>query len=206
MNQSYPVIRYTGLSAYVEAYARGAYAYPVFSLFGAKTSVQAIAAALVSRMAEVFLSDGKETREVSLTVGEYKIFTKSLPCGACHTVVINASALINHCALPYFFLFGRDGEEPLRSSYFWFLDRLAPIPLLPGWTDWLWQRGVEAGEIEPLEGYRLAAFECRVDLDLLKKDLARAVRKRQLKFACTEHRTILSPPEADSIRGKGAST
>ena len=33
MNQAHPVIRYTGLSAYVQAYAKASYAYPVLSLF-----------------------------------------------------------------------------------------------------------------------------------------------------------------------------
>jgi len=181
MSQVFPTIRYTGLSAYVEAYAKGAYAYPVLSFFGTKTSVQAIAAALVSRKSDVFLSGGG-TQEISLTVGEYRIYTKTLPCGACHAVVIHTSALIRYCALPYFFLFGRSGEAQLRHGYFSFLDRLVPIPLLQNWADWLWKRGIEKGEIEALEGYRLSAYECRVDPDLLKDDLSRAIRKKQLKF------------------------
>ena len=57
-----------------------------------------------------------------------------------------------------------------------------PIPLLQGWADWLWKRGIENGEIEALEGYRLSAYECRVDPDLLKDDLSRAIRKKQLKL------------------------
>jgi hypothetical protein len=182
MSQPFPVIRYTGLSAYVEAYAKGSYAYPVLSLFGAKTSVQAIAAALVSRKSDVFLSNGEGREEIFLTVGEYRIHTKTLPCGVCHTVVIHTSALIRYCALPYFFLFGRSGDERLRHSYFSFLDRLVPIPLLQGWADWLWRRGIEKGEIEALEGYRLSAYECRVDPDVLRDDLSRAIRKKQLKF------------------------
>jgi hypothetical protein len=182
MSQAFPIIRYTGLSAYVEAYAKGAYAYPVLSLFGAKTSVQAIAAALVSRKSDVFLSNGQETQEVYLTVGEYRIYGKTLPCGAHHAVVIHTSALIRHCTLPYFFLFGCSGEEQLRHAYFSFLDRLVPIPLLNGWADWLWKRGIEKGEIEALEGYRLSAYECRVDPDELKKDLSLAIRKKQLRF------------------------
>jgi hypothetical protein len=182
MSHGFPVIRYTGLSAYVEAYARGAYAFPVLSLFGAKTAVQAIAAALVSRKSDVFLSNEEETQEVYLTVGEYRIYGKTLPCGAHHALVIHTSALIRHCALPYFFLFGRSGEERLRLCYFSFLDRLVPIPLLQGWTDWLWKRGIEKGEIEALERYRLSAYECRVDPDQLKNDLSQAIRKKQLRL------------------------
>jgi len=199
MSQVFPTIRYTGLSAHVEAYAKGSYAYPVLSFFGTKTSVQAIAAALVSRMSDVFLSDGTERHELSLTVGEYRIYTKTLPCGACHAVVIHTSALIRYCALPYFFLFGRSGEEQLRQCYFSFLDRIVPIPLLQAWSDWLWKRGLEKGEIEALEGYRLSAYECRVDPDLLKDDLSRAIRKKQIKF----HGSNLAsfPPLVPSTQG-----
>jgi hypothetical protein len=137
MSEVIPVMRYTGLFAYVEAYAKGSYAYPVLSLLGTKTSVQAIAAALVSRKSDVSLSNREEKQEVYLTDGEYRIYGKTLPCGASHAVVIHTSALIRHCTLPYFFLFGRSGEDQLKRCYFLFLDRLVPIPLLPDWADWL---------------------------------------------------------------------
>jgi hypothetical protein len=187
MKPAFPVIRYTGLWAYVEAYAKGSYAYPVLSLFGAKTSVQAIAAALVSRKSDVFLTNGEEKQEVYLTVGEYGIYGKTLPCGAHHALVIHTSGLIRYCALPYFFLFGRSGEERLRYYYFSFLDRLLTVPLLQDWADWLWRRGIEKGEIEALESFRLSAYECRVDPDVLKKDLSRAIRKKQLRFMDRPH-------------------
>ena len=188
MNQAYPVIRYTGLQAYVEAYAKGSYAYPVLSLFGAKTAVQAIAAALVSRKSEVFLSHESERQEAYLTPGEYRMLGKTVPCGAYHLLVVNTQALFKHCALPSFYIVSRPGEEeqlPLR--YFSFLDRLTPIPLLNCWAGWLWERGIEKGEIEALEGYRLTAYECRVDLEGLKEDLSQAIRKKQLCLEVSQH-------------------
>jgi hypothetical protein len=204
MSEVIPVIRYTGLSAYVEAYAKGAYAYPVLSFFGAKTSVQAIAAALVSRKADVLLSNGEETQEVYLTVGEYRVYGKTLPCGAHHALVIHTSALIRHCALPYFFLFGRSGEERLRSCYFSFLDRLLPVPLLQDWAGWLWERGIEKGEIEALEGYRLMAYECRVDMEGLKEDLSKAIRKKQLRLsACSAQADLEVSQHEISRQGQG---
>jgi hypothetical protein len=188
MTQAFPVIRYTGLLAYVEAYAKASYAYPVLSLFGAKTSVQAIAAALVSRKPEVFLSHGPERQEVWLTPGEYRMLARTLPCGAYHLLVINTQALFKQCTLPSFYIVSRPGEEEqLPPRYFSFLDRLTPIPLLKCWAGWLWERGIEKGEIEALEGYRLTAYECRVDLEGLKEDLSQAIRKKQLCLEVSQH-------------------
>ncbi len=183
MSQVFPVIRYTGLFAYVEAYAKGTWAYPVLSLFGAKTSVRAIASALVSRKSELYINHVKRTQEVYLIPGDYRIFCKTLPCGACHALVINRQALLKHCSPPSFYIVRRREEQgPLPSRFFTFLDRLVPVPLLGGWADWLWKRGLEKGEIEALDGFQLTAYECRVDLDGLKRDLSEAIKKKQLQL------------------------
>ena len=71
MSHAFHVILYMGLSAYAEPYAKGAWACPVLSLFGAKTSVQTIAVALVRQKLDVFLAIGERTHEVYLTVGEH---------------------------------------------------------------------------------------------------------------------------------------
>lgn len=181
MNQALPVIRYTGLSAHVEAYARGDHTFPVVSLFGAKGAAQAIAAALVSRKEKVFLEDGTRPQEVWLSSGEYRIFGKTLPCGAHHALVINTQALLRHASLPSFLIISRlDEEKRIRSIYFSFLDRLLPLPLLPGWAGWLWKRGREKEEIHPLQGYRLTTYECHVDPEALKKDLSQAIKEKIL--------------------------
>lgn len=181
MTETLPAIRYTGLSAYVEAYAKDDNTFPVISLFGAKNAVQAIAAALVSRKEKIFLMEGTRPQEVWLTSGEYRIFGKNLPCGAHHALVINTQALLRHASLPSFLIVSRSGEEKqVRSIYFSFLDRLLPLPLLPGWASWLWERGMEKEEIHPLQGYRLTAHECHVDPEALKKDLSQAIKKKIL--------------------------
>jgi len=181
MSRAVPIIRYTGLFSFVEAYAKDAYSYPVLSLFGAKNSVQGIAAALVSRKPEVLMDQEGESQEAWMTPGAYKIFSRTLPCGANHALVINTRALHRYCALPSFYIVSREevlDQLPLR--YFSFLDRLVPIPLLKIWAGRLWDRGVKKGEIEVLEGHRLTAYECRVDLESLKKDIKEAIKTKQL--------------------------
>lgn len=187
MNSLLPVIRYTGLSAYVEGYAKKDHAFPAVSLVGTKGAAQGIAAALIGRSEKVFLSQGAGPQEVRLLHGEHRIFGKTLPCGAHHLLVIHTSALLAQCALPSFILIGRpEKKERMRSAYLSFLDRLVPVPLLPAWADRLWEKGVERGEIKALEGFRLTAYDCRVELEVLKKDLSRAIREKVLTLE--EHR------------------
>jgi len=189
MTQALPIIRYTGLSAYVEAYAKDDHTFPVISLFGAKNAVQAIAAAVVSRKEKISLTDGTMRKEVWLSQGDYRIFGKTLPCGAHHAVVINTQALLRHASLPSFLIVSRvDEEKKIRSICFSFLDRLLPLPLLPGWAGWLWKRGMEKEEIRSLHGYRLTVHECHVDPEALKKDLSQAIKKKilLLRSECDE--------------------
>jgi len=181
MNREFPVIRYTGLTAYVETYAKAAHAYPVFSLFGAKTSVQAIAAALLSRKDKIFLIHEARRQDVYLSHGDHRVFSRTLPCGMQHVLVIDTMALYKHCRLPSFLIACRSNEdEKVRFSYFSFLDRLVPIPLLRNWSGWLWRRGIDKGEIQPLESHGLTAHECRVDLEGLKADLTIAMKEGEL--------------------------
>ena len=188
MNRAAPIIRYTGLFSFVEAYAKDSYSYPLLSLFGAKNSVQAIASALVSRTPEVLLDQEGESQEVWMTPGAYKLFSRTLPCGANHALVINTRALHRYSALPSFYIVSREEIlDQLQLRYFSFLDRLIPIPLLKSWAGWLWNRGSKKGEIEALEGHHLSAYECRVDLESLKKDIKEAIKKKQLCLEGERH-------------------
>ena len=56
-----------------------------------------------------------------------------------------------------------------------FLDRRSPLPLHRSWADWLWWRGLGAGEIAPLQSAGVAAYLCKPDAGALREDLARAV-------------------------------
>ena len=64
-----------------------------------------------------------------------------------------------------------------------FLDRRIPLPLHPGWSDWLWKRGLRTAEIKPLKGERISAYWCRPDVDALRTDLAASVSVGELVVA-----------------------
>ena len=61
-----------------------------------------------------------------------------------------------------------------------FLDRRIPLPLHPGWSDWLWERGLRTGEIEELKGEGIRAYRCRPDVEALRADLAASVSVGEL--------------------------
>ena len=56
-----------------------------------------------------------------------------------------------------------------------FLDRRSPLPLHRSWRDWLWRRGLDTGEIVPLESAGLLAYTCNPRGEELKADLSAAV-------------------------------
>ena len=56
-----------------------------------------------------------------------------------------------------------------------FLDRRSPLPLHRSWGDWLWRRGLDTGEIVPLESAGLLAYTCNPTGEELKADLSAAV-------------------------------
>ncbi len=61
-----------------------------------------------------------------------------------------------------------------------FLDRRSPLPLHRSWRDWLWRdwlwrRGLDTGEIVPLESAGLLAYTCQPKGEELKADLSAAV-------------------------------
>ena len=51
----------------------------------------------------------------------------------------------------------------------------APCPCTARWRDWLWRRGLDTGEIVPLESAGLLAYTCNPRGEELKADLSAAV-------------------------------
>ena len=50
-----------------------------------------------------------------------------------------------------------------------------PCPCTARWRDWLWRRGLDTGEIVPLESAGLLAYTCNPNGEELKADLSAAV-------------------------------
>ena len=73
-----------------------------------------------------------------------------------------------------FLLVVRPGEDPAKRRHR-FLDRRVSIPLHRSWAGWLWERGLEKVEIQPLECLGIRAWRCIPKPEQLEEDLSRGV-------------------------------
>ncbi len=73
-----------------------------------------------------------------------------------------------------FLLVTRPGEDPTERHYR-FLDRRVSLPLHRSWAGWLWERGLENGEIKPLECMGIQAWRCIPVLEQLEADLSQDI-------------------------------
>ena len=78
------------------------------------------------------------------------------------------------------FLLLAQSEEEAPSLHHRFLDRRSPLPLHGSWADWLWHRGIEEGEIVPLQSVGVSAYRCSPKADRLREDLSDAVSSGKL--------------------------
>ena len=78
------------------------------------------------------------------------------------------------------FLLLAQSEEEAPALHHRFLDRRSPLPLHESWADWLWQRGIEEGEIAPLQTVGVSAYRCSPDAERLRDDLSQAVAQGRL--------------------------
>ncbi len=66
------------------------------------------------------------------------------------------------------------------EQHFRFLNRRTTLPIHPDWADWLWQRGIESGEITPLETMTMQAWYCQWNEQTLKEHLSIAIANKHL--------------------------
>ena len=71
-------------------------------------------------------------------------------------------------------------EEEAPALHHRFLDRRSPLPLHGSWADWLWERGIDSGEIVHLQSVGVSAYRCSPKADNLREDLSYAVASGSL--------------------------
>ena len=71
-------------------------------------------------------------------------------------------------------------EEDAPALHHRFLDKRSPLPLHGSWTDWLWRRGLDNGEIVPLQSVGVSAYRCSPKAGQLREDLSGAVASGRL--------------------------
>ena len=73
------------------------------------------------------------------------------------------------------FLLLAQTEEEAPALHHRFLDKRSPLPLHGSWADWLWRRGLDEGEIVPLQSVGVSAYRCSPKAGKLREDLSGAV-------------------------------
>lgn len=180
-------IRAGGFTATVDGCALGGNELWFLSMLGHQQAVRAIWARLIKGEAG-FLSStelgGEPTPLAREAWGTWRFTGMRLPSGsAYHGILIPEIAAYATDRLD-FLLLVRD-QDGAAQLHFGFLARRLELPLHPSWADWLWRRGLENGEVEPLESIGLSAYRCRPQPETLRANISDAVRRRELVVETT---------------------
>ena len=176
-----------GYSATADAFARDLDTGGLWflSMVGPQTALKAIWASLLKQPPDtaylikgvegMALSGGYQQCQVPYhTVGTWTTRIARLPVSrGWHALVYTRLAEFSFERGDFLLLAQDQADAP--GLHHRFLDRRSPLPLHRSWRDWLWWRGLDTGEIVPLESAGLLAYTCNPKGEELKADLSAAV-------------------------------
>ncbi len=183
-----------GFSATVDAFARDPDAEGLWflSMVGSQTALKAIWASLLKQPPEAaHLIQGADGMALSggylrcviphQTIGTWTTKIARLPVsGGWHALVYTRRAEYAFEHDSFLLLVQEEARAP--ELHHRFLDRRSPLPLHGSWAEWLWRRGLDAGEIVPLQSAGISAFSCSPDGESLREDLSLAVASGRLSM------------------------
>ena len=177
------IIRIAGFTATVDACARDDGQVWFLSLLGNQQSVRAIWARLVkgetAYLSEDEVGGGSPCWLAAEAWGTWRFYSARLPSGAAYHGLLVPELAAYACDRRDFLLLART-EHEAPPLHYRFLNRRLDLPLHPSWAAWLWERGLNEGEIEALESVGVHAYRCRSDPSVLQEDISQAVRRRAL--------------------------
>ena len=181
-----------GFSATADAFARDPDSQGLWflSMVGSQTALKAIWASLLKQPPDVAhiikgaegmaLSEGYQRCSIPYaTIGTWTTKIAKLPVSGAGThwciprLRSTPSSGTTSCCW-------RRGRRKRRRFTGRFLDKRSPLPLHRSWTGWLWDRGMETGEIAPLQSSGVVAYRCNPDGKRLREDLSDAVASGRL--------------------------
>lgn len=176
-----------GFSATCDAFARdpGTETLWFLSMVGPQSSLKAIWGSLLKQPPDVaHLIEGVEGLALSggfqrcyvprETVGTWTTKIAKLPSGrGWHALVF--TRLAEYAFEKDNFLLLAQDQEQAPDLHYRFLDKRSPLPMHRSWAGWLWQRGLDSGEIFPLESTGVLGYRCCPDAAALREDMAQAV-------------------------------
>ena len=182
-------IRAAGFTVTVDACARDDGQIWFLSLLGNQQSVRALWARLVkgetAYLSEDELGGGSSCWLASEAWGIWRFYAARLASGAAYHGMLVPEVAAYACDRGDFPLLARN-EEEAPALHYRFLNRRLDLPLHPSWAAWLWERGLNDGDVEALESAGVHAYRCRPDPSSLQEDISQAVRCRALEVPAEE--------------------
>jgi hypothetical protein len=117
--------------------------------------------------------------------GGWRFYAARLPSGAAYHGLLVPELAAYACDRQEFLLLARSDEDA-PALHHRFLNRRLDLPLHPCWVAWLWERGLNTGEVEALESAGVHAYRCQPDPASLQEDISQAVRCRSLAVPAQE--------------------
>ncbi len=181
-----------GYSATADAFARDESSEGLWfvSMVGSQTALKAIWASLLKQRGEaahiIRGADGMALSGEYLrcvipyeTIGSWTTKITRLPVsGGWHALVYTKQAEYGF-EKDSFLLLAKSSEDA-PALHHRFLDKRSPLPLHGSWADWLWERGIDNGEIVPLQSVGISAYRCSPKATELREDLSEAVASGRL--------------------------
>jgi len=182
-------IRCAGFAGAVDAYARDGADLWFVSMISNQQSIRALWARLLKGEPAVISDDalmgGRYCALAAQARADCRFYTARLAVsGATHAMLVPSAALYASEGRDFLLLAPTEAEAP--ALHFRFLSRRIDLPLHPSWSDWLWTRGIDAGEIRPLDAHGIHAWRCVVDLEALQAALGRALRGHRVPMPAEE--------------------
>lgn len=113
--------------------------------------------------------------------GTWRFFRSRLPSGsAVHGILVPDAASFTSEKRDFLLLPRLREEAP--SLHYRYLNRRLDIPLHASWAKWLWKRGLDNEEIEPLEGFGVSAYHCRPNPSRMQADITTDLRRGLLSI------------------------
>ena len=187
-----------GFSATADAFARDEATDGLWfvSMVGSQTALKAIWASLLKQPPDtahiirgadgMALSGSYQRCQIPYeTVGTWTTKIARLPVsGGWHALVYTKTAEYGFEKDSFLLLAQAEDEAP--ALHHRFLDKRSPLPLHGSWAGWLWDRGLDNGEIVPLQSVGVSAYRCSPKADKLREDLSDAVASGWLTLPTEE--------------------
>ena len=184
-----------GFSATADAFARDDKTDSLWfvSMVGSQTALKAIWASLLKQPPDtahiirgvdgMALSSGYDRCVIPHeTMGTWTTKIARLPVsGGWHALVYTKTAEFSFEKDSFLLL--AQSEEEAPALHHRFLDKRSPLPLHRSWAEWLWHRGLDKGEIVPLQSVGVSAYRCSPKAKELREDLSDAVASGWLTLA-----------------------